>query len=207
MQEVFNFAPIVVAEVSRLSNPEELSAPPKRRNLRIRQIAVILRFCAVREKRIALWKWAKPTRLFEPLENPYWTNAGLRFKSHNKVVHAGLNPVDWMETMGKDVTLHKIILTKQQAQLCVVAEACFRPTDEELAKFMEKKHISFVGSARSYTYEHYERSFVPLLRYSGDYNLPEVLIPFSVRAEIMPYGKVLATIWKRFPIFDGDRRF
>lgn len=148
------------------------------------------------DKRIALWKWAKPTRLFEPLENHYWTSAGLRFKSHNKVVYAGLNPVDWMETMGKGATLHKITLTKQQASFCVVAEACFRPRDEELVKFMEKKHISLVGSVRSYTYEHYEESFVPLLRYSGGYNLPEVLIPFLVRAETVSCGKVLTAIWK-----------
>jgi len=87
-------------------------------------------------------------------------------------------------------------LTKQEASLCVVAEGCFRPTDEELAKFMEKKHISFVGSKRSHTYEHYEESFIPLLRYSGGYNLPEVLIPFSVRAETVSYGKVLTAIWK-----------
>jgi len=152
--------------------------------------------CALYDKRIVLWKWAKPTTLFDPVENPYWTNAGLRFKSHNKVVYAGSNPVDWMETIEKNASLHKIILTKQQAELCVVAEACFRPIDEELGKFIEKKHLSLIGSARSYTYEHYEESFIPLLEYSGGYNLPEVLIPFSVKAEIVPCAKMMCLIWK-----------
>lgn len=147
-------------------------------------------------REIVLWKWAKPTRLFETLKNPYWTSAGLRFKSHNKVVYAGLNPVDWMETMGKGATLHKIILTKQQAELCVVAEACFRPTDEELGKFIEKKQLLLIGGARNYTYEHYEESFIPLLEYSDGYNLPEVLIPFSVKAEIVSCAKMMCLIWK-----------
>jgi len=147
-------------------------------------------------REIVLWKWAKPTRLFETLKNPYWTSAGLRFKSHNKVVYAGLNPVDWMETMGKGATLHKIILTKQQAELCVVAEACFRPTDEELGKFIEKKQLPLIGGARNYTYEHYEESFIPLLEYSDGYNLPEVLIPFSVKAEIVSCAKMMCLIWK-----------
>jgi hypothetical protein len=70
-----------------------------------------------------------------------------------------------METMGKGATLHKIWLTKQQAELCFVAEADFRPTDEELARFREEKRIFPVGTIRRYTYEHYEESFIPLLEY------------------------------------------
>lgn len=148
-------------------------------------------------KRIVLWKWAKPSKIFEPVENRYWLGAGIQFKSHNNVVYAGLNPTDWKETIaGEDTTLHKIVLTKQQAELCVVAEALFSPAHKELIEFVEKMRIPMVGSLRRYTYENYEKSFVPLLEYSGEYNLPEVLIPFPVKAETVTCVKVCILVWK-----------
>ena len=100
-----------------------------------------------------------------------------------------------MEIMG-DLTLHKIVLDKQQAELCVVAEDDFRRTPEELAEFAERTHSSHVGSEIKYRQKNYESSFVPLTKYSGDHNLPEVLIPFPVKAEIVSYTKVDILIWK-----------
>jgi hypothetical protein len=148
-------------------------------------------------KRIVLWRWAKPSGMFKPVENPYWVKARIRFKSHNEVVYAGLNPIDWMEVSGGEgVTLHKIVLTRQQAELCVVAEGRFRPTDEKLTEFIERMHIPDIGSYREYEYENYEKSFVPLLEYSGGYNLPEVLIPFPIKAETVFCAKMYVLVWK-----------
>lgn len=135
-------------------------------------------------KRIVLWRWDKPSKKFTPTENTYFSSRGIQFKSHNNVVRAGLNPIDWMEIMkGEKAVLHKIVLTREQAELCVVAEADFRLTEEELTEFTERMHISLVGSKRRYNYANYEKSFVSLLEYSGNYNRPEVLIPFPVKAE------------------------
>ena len=134
--------------------------------------------------RIILWRWDKPSKKFTPTENAYFSSRGIQFKSHNNVVRAGLNPIDWMEIMkGEKEVLHKIVLTREQAELCVVAEADFRPTEEELTEFTERMHISLIGSKRRYNYANYEKSFVCLLEYSGGYKLPEVLIPFPVKAE------------------------
>ena len=77
------------------------------------------------------------------------------------------------------------MLTKQQAELCVVAEGEFRPTNKDIDEFIKKKGIRLVGSRRRFTEENYEKSFVPLLEYLEGYNLPEVLIPFPVEAEIV----------------------
>ena len=137
-------------------------------------------------KRVTLWRWAKPSKEFTPTENAYFKANGIRFKSHNKVVRAGLNPSDWMEIVGRGSTLHRITLTEQQAKLCVVAEDDFRPTEEELRDFAKKTHSHLGGAKRRYFIANYEKSFVPLLEYSGGYNRPEVLIPFPVKAEIVP---------------------
>lgn len=131
------------------------------------------------------------------MKNDYFSSYGIRFKSHNEVVLAGLNPIDWMEIKkGEKEVLHKIVLTREQAKKCVVAEGEFCPTEEEITKFIENKHIHLVGSFRNYTYANYEKSFVPLLEYSGGYNLPEVLIPFEVKAERVSFAKVIVLIWK-----------
>ncbi|MCJ7425409.1 hypothetical protein MUP01_14260 [Candidatus Bathyarchaeota archaeon] len=130
-----------------------------------------------------------------PTESPFF--AGIRFKSHNSCVRAGLNPLDWMRMMkGHGIVLHKIVLSRQQAEHCVVAEGCFIPTFEELSEFGKRRHMQPVGILRCYQDESYEKSFVPLLEYSGGYNLPEVLIPFSVKAEAVPYAKVCILVWK-----------
>ena len=126
--------------------------------------------------------------MFYPTEHSCFN--GSHFKSHKKVVRAGLNPVDWMEIIkGEKKVLHKIVLTRQQAKECVVAEADFRLTEEELTEFTERMHISLVGSKRRYTRANYEESFVSLLKYSGNYNLPEVLIPFTVKADVVSSSK------------------
>jgi hypothetical protein len=118
-------------------------------------------------------------------------------KSHNNCVRAGLNPLDWMQMMKeRGIVLHKIILDRQQAERCVVAEGCFMPTYEELSEFRKTKHMQPVGVLRYYQDENYEKSFVPLLKYSDGYNLPEVLIPFSVKAEAISYAKVHILVWK-----------
>jgi hypothetical protein len=146
-------------------------------------------------KRIVVWRWAKPSKMFDPTENPYFE--GPRFKSHNVAVRAGLNPVDWMEMIkGEREVLHKIVLTRRQAENCVVAEADFLLTEEEITEFVERRHILLVGSKRKYDCANYEKSFVCLLEYSGNYNLPEVLIPFSVKADVVSYAKLLILIWK-----------
>jgi len=147
------------------------------------------------DKRIVLWRWAKPSRFFAPTENTYFR--GVPFKSHKNVVRAGLNPVDWMEIMsGEGTILHKIVLSRQQAEKCVVAEALFRPTEEELTEFIKRMHIHLVGSKIRYDHANYEKSFVGLLEYSGGYSLPEVLIPFRVKAETVYCAKVFILIWK-----------
>lgn len=133
--------------------------------------------------------------VFAPTENTYFR--GVSFKSHKKVVRAGLNPIDWMEIMsGEGVVLHKIVLSRQQAEQCVVAEANFRLTEEELTEYIERKHIHLVGSKIRYDHDNYEKSFVGLLEYSEGYNLPEVLIPFPVEAEIVYCAKGVILIWK-----------
>ena len=58
-------------------------------------------------------------------------------------MRAGLNPIDWKKyftgkyTTGEEV-LHKIVLTREQAKKCVVAEADFCLTIEELSEFAKK---------------------------------------------------------------------
>jgi hypothetical protein len=94
------------------------------------------------------------------------------------------------------LVLHRISLDKQEAERCVVAEGWFRPNDEELSRFIERKNIRLIGSLRTYAEEHYEKSFVPLLRYSGNYNRPEVLIPFSVKARRIPYARIVVCKWR-----------
>jgi hypothetical protein len=112
-------------------------------------------------------------------------------------VRAGLNPLDWMQMMkGDGIVLHKVVLSRQQAERCVVAEGCFIPTYEELSEFAERKHMQPVGILRGYQDENYEKSFVPLLKYSSGYNLPEVLIPFSVKAKTVSYARIWIRMWK-----------
>ena len=123
-------------------------------------------------------------------KNGYFSSKGIQFKSHNNVVRAGLNSIDWMEIMkGERDVLHKIVLTRGQAEKRVVAEADFRPTEEELVEFTKKTHTHLVGSKIRYDCANYENSFVFLLEYSGNYNLPEVLIPFSVKADVVSCEK------------------
>ena len=145
------------------------------------------------DEQIVLWRWAKPSTFFHPTEDPHFN--GVKFESHNKAVRAGLNPNDWMKIIReeKDV-LHKIVLTREQAIKCVVAEADFRPTEEEITEFKIKRHINLVGSQRIYDHANYEKSFVSLLEYSGSYNLPEVLIPFSVKAEVVSHWNANSVI-------------
>ena len=148
-------------------------------------------------KQIFLWRWAKPAKVFEPKENPQWFDAGIKSKFPNGVVLVGLNPIDWMEIMGGEGNvLHKIVLNKQQAELCVVAEASFRPIENELTEFIKRKKMPLIGSLKAYQKENYKASFVCLLKYSGGYNLPEVLIPFPVKAEVVSFQKLCNLIWK-----------
>ena len=130
-----------------------------------------------------------------PTESPFF--AGIRFKPHDNCVRAGLNPLDWMQMMkGSGIVLHKIVLSRQQAEHCVVAEGCFIPTYEELSEFGKRRHMQQIGLLRCYQDENYEKSFIPLLKYSGGYNLPEVLIPFSVKTEIVSYARIWILMWK-----------
>ena len=146
-------------------------------------------------ERIVLWRWTKPSKRFTPTENNYFEEQ--QFKSHSKVVRAGLNPIDWKEMMSREGTvLHRIVLSKRQAELCVVAEADFRPTEEEMTEFIERMDIPVIGSRRRYNAENYENSFVPLLEYRGGYNLPEVLIPFPVTAENVCCERIHILLWK-----------
>jgi hypothetical protein len=149
----------------------------------------------LRRKSIVLWRWAKPAKMFEPTENPYL--AEKKFRSHNIAVRAGLNPIDWMRLLKqKGIVLHRIVLNMEEADLCVVAEGAFRPTEQQIREFIEKEGISLIGSRRRYIKEKYEESFVPLLEYQGDYNLPEVLIPFSVKGEVVYWQKLLVLFWR-----------
>jgi len=143
-----------------------------------------------------LWRWAEPADIFEPTENPYF--AEKRFKSHNRAVRAGLNPIDWMRLMEgrKGTVLHRIVLSMKQADLCVVAEGSFPLTEQEIIEFIERKGISLVGSKRIYDEEKYEESFIPLLRYERGYNLPEVLIPFPVKGQVVSWEKLVVLIWR-----------
>ena len=148
-------------------------------------------------KRIVLWRWDKPSKKFTQTENTYFSSRGIQFKSHNKVVRAGLNPIDWIEyTTGEGEVLHKIVLTREQAKKCVVAEADFCLTIEELSEYAKKTHTHLVGSKIRYNCDNYEKSFVSLLEYSGNYNLPEVLILFPVKADLVSWAKVVILIWK-----------
>src|SRR3990170_3687366 len=137
------------------------------------------------EEQIILWRWDKPTLRFIPEINWYVKELNRPLKSHNEIVYAGLTPYDWKKMKGdQDNVLHKIRITKDQANQCVVAEGYFRPNTQELEKFIKKNGGDIVGSLTAYEEAHYEDSFVPLLEYNGGYNLPEVLIPFPVDAEI-----------------------
>ena len=110
---------------------------------------------------------------------------------------AGLNPIDWMEIMKEEKeVLHKIVLTREEAKKCVVAKGEFSYTNEEITEFAESKHISIVNIEEKYISEHYEKTFVSLLEYSGEYNLPEVLIPFPVKAGRVSFEKGVILIWK-----------
>lgn len=146
-----------------------------------------------REKKIVVWRWAEPSNRFSPIKNRSWGD--LKLKSHDLVVFAGLKPTDWM-WLGRARTgvLHKIELTKEQASQCVVAEQEFRPTEEEINKYLERTGRSIFGSYRGYSREQYEKFFIPLLDYKGGYILPEVLIPFEVDAKICR----IKTWWLRF---------
>jgi hypothetical protein len=141
-----------------------------------------------------LWRWAKPSKIFIPTENTYFNR--IQYKSQEKAVRAGLNPIDWEEMMsGEGEVLHKIVLSRQQAKLCVVAEADPRPTEEEITEYNEGMDTP-VGSYRRYIGKTYARTFVPLLEYTGGYNLPEVLIPFPVKAEKVRCEKLHVLFWK-----------
>ena len=134
---------------------------------------------------MVLWRWAKPSTRFVPELNWIIKQRGISLSSHKKIVYASLKPTDWMKIKGgSDIVLHKIILSKEQAQLCVVAEALFRPSDEKIKEFVKKRNIYLAGSYKKFTDENYEKSFIPLLEYKEGHNLPEVLIPFPVDAKI-----------------------
>ena len=60
---------------------------------------------------------------------------------------------------------------------------------------LRETHIHLVGSQRNYDHANYEKSFVSLLEYLGGYNLPEVLIPFSVKAEVVSWVNDDETFW------------
>ena len=142
-----------------------------------------------------MWRWDEPSKIFEPTESIFYK--GMMLKSHDNCVRAGLNPLDWMKMMkGSGIVLHKIVLSRQQAEHCVVAEGCFIPTHEELSEFGKRRHMQKIGLLRCYQDENYEKSFVSLVEYSGGYNLPEVLIPFSVETEIVSYARIWILIWK-----------
>ena len=126
-----------------------------------------------------LWRWAKkPTTCFMPEDNWIIRELGRNIKSHNKAVYAGLNPEDWKPYKG-NMYLHRIILTKEQAKQCVVAEM-----QPNIPDNIDELYPTIIGSYRGYLNDTYEDSFIPLIEYKGDYNLPEALIPFSVHAEI-----------------------
>jgi hypothetical protein len=116
--------------------------------------------------------------------------------SHDYVVFAGLKPTDWMWLSRENVreALHKIELSEEQAQLCVVAEQDFRPNDDEMTEYLKRTGRTIVGSYHGYSRENYEDSFIPLPEYVGGYYQPEVLIPFDIDAKIC----YLKTWWLKF---------
>jgi hypothetical protein len=135
------------------------------------------------EKR-TVWRWAPPSKKFYPHEHIYYR--GVKFRTHNKTVLAGLRPTDWLWIgRGQQGTLHKIVLIEEQCKKCVVAEGNFQLTDDELTEFRASRGLSLAVGLRTYERENFEDSFVPLLDYQGGYNCPEVLIPFPVDAQIM----------------------
>lgn len=139
-------------------------------------------------KSFVVWRWAEPSKKFKPTKNRSWGDMNL--KSYNFVVFAGLKPTDWAwlfngsYLQSRGLVLHKIMLTEQKASLCVVAEQKFRPTEEEINRYLERTGRNLVGSLVGYSMEQYEKSFIPLCEYKGGYNLPEVLIPFEVEAKV-----------------------
>ena len=148
---------------------------------------------SINEKYI-VWKWANPSKKFLPKKNRSWGE--LELKSHEYVVFAGLNPTDWMWLSRPKVrgVLHKIELSEEQAQLCVVAEQDFRPSDDEMNEYLIRTGRTRVGSNRGYSKEKYEGSFIPLPRYNEEHFLPEVLIPFEINAK----SCYLITWWLKF---------
>lgn len=143
----------------------------------------------LKNEKFVVWRWANPSKRFKPTKNRSWGD--LKMESHNQVVFTGLNPTDWIwlfsdmraRARGKSV-LHKITLTREQASLCVVAEQEFRPSEEEIQAYLQRTGRFEVGSLIGYSMEKYEKSFIPLPKYKGEYNLPEVLIPFEVEAKV-----------------------
>ncbi len=140
-----------------------------------------------------VWKWAKPSKKFLPKKNRSWGE--MELGSHEYVVFAGLNPTDWMWLSSKvRGVVHKIELSEEQAQRCVVAEQDFRPSDDEMNEFLKRTGRTRVGSYHSYSKEKYEDSFIPLPEYVGGHFLPEVLIPFEIDATTC----YLKTWWLKF---------
>jgi len=145
------------------------------------------------EKKIIVWRWAKPSKKFIPRKNRSWGD--LKLKSYDYVVFAGLKPTDWMWLGRARIGfLHKIELTEEQASQCVVAEQNFRPTEEEIDEYHKRTGKDIAISLITYPMEQYEKSFIPLLNYDGGYFLPEVLIPFEVDAKICK----IKTWWLKF---------
>jgi hypothetical protein len=133
------------------------------------------------KKIVSVWRWAKPSNKFLPVKN---TIRGY-FGQYEMIVYAGLSPEDWFDTSGrrKGSILHRIDLTYEQAEKCVVAEGIFRPHFHDLLRFAEERGLRMIGLQTHYENEMYQKTITPLLEYTGGLIVPEVLIPFSVRAK------------------------
>jgi len=108
-----------------------------------------------------VWRWSIEATYFEP--KVHWQIPVI------SCVYAGVDKYTWSMLKGEGVVLHRIELTYQQASDCMVAETCY-DWDDDWEGLRERDYMN---------------SLVPLTEYKGDYNKPEVLIPFRVGAEVV----------------------
>lgn len=106
----------------------------------------------------------------------------------NYVVFAGLSPTAWIwigrARPSEGAVLHRISLNREEASRCVVAEQYFDPSEKEIDEYLMRTGRKRIGSLNGYSREQYPLSFIPLPEYDDEHNMPEVLIPFEVEANV-----------------------
>ena len=120
--------------------------------------------------RYVIYRWAKPSKRFEP--RPHWAlfNPNFRIikvpRKYQNIVYAGMDPFTWAKTSEGATHLHRITLSPDEAARCVVADLDY--------------------------YVSYADSFVRLDEFRDALRYPwrcEVLIPFTVSAELIEVPK------------------